>query len=100
MKKCWSADAQYRPRAMDLDLALIEMSPSDAELIEEDHMDHKKRAGEMLYELFPRHVADALRKGQKVEPESHELVTIIFSDIIHFTDISRTISPEKGTCGY
>lgn len=97
MKKCWSPDAQYRPRAMDLDLTLIEMSPNDAELIEEgDGEDNKlARAGEMLNELFPKHVAEALRKGQKVEPESHELVTIIFSDIIHFTDISRTISPEK-----
>jgi serine/threonine protein kinase len=96
MKKCWSADPQFRPRAMDLDIALLDMDPSDAEPYSEDHAENQKRSGEMLYELFPKKVADQLRKGEKVEPESHELVTIIFSDIIHFTDISRTISPEKG----
>ena len=33
--------------------------------------------------------------GKKVEPETHELVTIVFSDIKGFTDISREISPLK-----
>lgn len=50
---------------------------------------------DMLYEVFPRHIADALKAGQKVEPESHENVTVVFSDIVHFTDISKTISPLK-----
>lgn len=49
----------------------------------------------MLYELFPRHIAEALKAGRKVEPETHELVTIVFSDIKGFTDISREISPMK-----
>jgi len=97
MKKCWSPDAAYRPTAGNLDMALIEMSASDAEPIDEGTRDQRKRTGDMLYELFPRHIANAIKNGEKVEPESHELVTVIFSDIIHFTDISRTISPEKGT---
>jgi class 3 adenylate cyclase len=42
-----------------------------------------------------RHIADALKEGRKVEPENHELVTIVFSDIKGFTDISRQISPMK-----
>ncbi|CAB9496917.1 activated protein kinase catalytic subunit alpha-1 [Seminavis robusta] len=50
---------------------------------------------DMLYKLFPSHIADALKKGQKVEPESHDLVTVFFSDIVKFTDISRSLSPLK-----
>lgn len=46
-------------------------------------------------QLFPRHIADQLKAGQKVEPEQHELVTVIFSDIVHFTDISRMTTPLK-----
>ena len=49
----------------------------------------------MLYEVFPKHIADALKAGEKVEPESHENVTIVFSDIVHFTDISSSIPPLK-----
>ena len=49
----------------------------------------------MLYEVFPKHIADALNTGKKVEPESHEIVTVFFSDIVGFTTISGTISPMK-----
>ena len=37
---------------------------------------------DMMYQLFPAHIADALKAGKKVEPESHELVTVFFSDIV------------------
>jgi class 3 adenylate cyclase len=50
---------------------------------------------DMLYQVFPKHIADALKAGEKVEPESHDNVTIVFSDIVHFTDISSSIPPLK-----
>ena len=49
----------------------------------------------LLEEVFPPHIARALREGRKVEPESKECVTIFFSDIVGFTNISATISPLK-----
>lgn len=49
----------------------------------------------LLYNVFPKHIAEALRDGRKVEPEHHECVTIFFSDIVGFTTISSTISPMK-----
>lgn len=49
----------------------------------------------LLEEVFPPHIARALREGRKVEPESKECVTIFFSDIVGFTNISSSISPLK-----
>lgn len=51
--------------------------------------------GKLLEEVFPPHIAKALREGRKVEPESKEIVTIFFSDIVGFTNISSSISPLK-----
>ena len=52
-------------------------------------------SNELLEEVFPPHIAKALREGRKVEPESKEIVTIFFSDIVGFTNISATITPLK-----
>jgi hypothetical protein len=93
MKKCWSPDSTFRPPARDLDMTLMDMSAGDVEPVEPENAKH--RTGDMLYELFPRHVAEALKAGEKVEPETHELVTVIFSDIVHFTNISKELTPLK-----
>ena len=49
----------------------------------------------MLYQIFPKHIADALKAGETPGPESHDLVTIVYSDIVHFTDISSSLPPMK-----
>ena len=49
----------------------------------------------LLEEIFPPHVAAALREGRKVEPENFDMVTIFFSDIKGFTTLSADMSPEK-----
>ena len=56
---------------------------------------HMSRTDNLLYSVFPMHIAEALREGRKVEPENHECVTIFFSDIVGFTDISSTLDPLK-----
>ena len=53
------------------------------------------RTENLLYDVFPKHVAEALREGRKVEPENHECVTIFFSDIVGFTSISSELDPLK-----
>lgn len=92
MKRCWSPDISYRPEAKELDVTLMDFSPHDAEPVIEDTRPKKKG---MIYEIFPKHIADALERGDKVEPEQHDLVTVVFSDIVHFTDLSHELSPLK-----
>lgn len=49
----------------------------------------------LLLEIFPKHVAEALSCGQKVEPEHFDCVTIFFCDIVGFTTIAGSLSPAK-----
>jgi hypothetical protein len=80
--------------SIDLDLATARTSFQQQNLNEKLQL-HLSKTDELLYSVFPKHVADSLRNGQKVEPENHDLVTIFFSDIVGFTDISSKLDPLK-----
>lgn len=98
MKKCWNRERGFRPSAHELDLTLIDFNAEDFEpftIEQQSAVAKRRRSGEMLYELFPRHIADALSMGKKVEAENHDLVTVVFSDIVKFTSISQELEPIK-----
>lgn len=50
---------------------------------------------ELLESLLPKHAADGLRKGESVTPRIHHNVTMFFSDIVGFTNISKHIDPRE-----
>ena len=71
MKRCWASNISLRPEAKDLDMIFTDMTANDAEpLIEEGNtrLRTEVAAGDMLYKVFPKKVADQLKAGQKVEP--------------------------------
>lgn len=68
MKKCWSHDPVLRPRARDLDSIFTDYRIQDCEPVSSEQQSVRTTV-DMLYEIFPKHIADSLKTGQKVEPE-------------------------------
>ncbi|CAI5452062.1 unnamed protein product [Caenorhabditis angaria] len=58
------------------------------ELVEE-----KKKSDLLLYRMLPKQVADKLKLGQTVEPETFDLVTLFFSDVVSFTTLAGKCTP-------
>lgn len=50
---------------------------------------HMNRTDNLLYSVFPKHIAEDLRAGRKVEPQNHEIVTIFFSDVVRTVHTSK-----------
>jgi len=104
IKFLWHGDPGLRPTARELDNRLQEMDAKAfeacAHAVEHQgtHGAQQKKQGDndhFLYQAFPKHVAEVLKAGGKVEPESHDVVTIFFSDIVGFTTIASQLEPLK-----
>lgn len=95
MTQCQEREPEKRPSFDDIDTRLRKM---DAAKVEPSAMRSSfgKKSGTqkdaLLEEVFPPHIAKALREGKKVEPEARDMVTIVFSDIVGFTTIASQLS--------
>jgi serine/threonine protein kinase len=100
MTECIDANAETRPTFEELDLRLKRLNmdsvtPQYSAFAAYSKQKRENKAETLLQNVFPPHIAAALREGRKVEKEHHECVTIFFSDIVGFTTISARIGPEK-----
>ncbi|CAB1450381.1 unnamed protein product [Pleuronectes platessa] len=58
------------------------------------HLEAEKEKTEtLLYAMLPRHVANQLKDGKSVEAGEFEVCTILFSDVVTFTNICAACEP-------
>ena len=101
MVACTNADPSQRPTFREIDDKLKMFTIGNVEPGQMNLSMQKKKAWDttltasenLLLDIFPKHVAEALSQGQKVEPQHFDCVTIFFSDIVGFTTISGELSP-------
>ncbi|XP_006879665.1 PREDICTED: guanylate cyclase soluble subunit beta-2-like [Elephantulus edwardii] len=53
----------------------------------------KKKTETLLYAMLPQHVANQLKEGQRVAAGEFETCTILFSDVVTFTNICAACEP-------
>jgi Adenylate and Guanylate cyclase catalytic domain/Heme NO binding associated len=86
-----------RPNIFDNMMAMMEKYANNLEQLVDERTDQlqeeKKKTEALLLEMLPRPVAEQLKRGNKVEAESYDMVTIYFSDIEGFTQMSAESTP-------
>ncbi|CAL1612253.1 unnamed protein product [Knipowitschia caucasica] len=115
MSRCWAEEPTERPdfshirvllrkqnkesRSNILDnlLSRMELYANNLEeLVEERtqaYHEEKRKAETLLYQILPHSVAEQLKRGETVQAEAFDSVTIYFSDIVGFTSISAESTP-------
>ncbi|KAL6744152.1 hypothetical protein Aduo_017115 [Ancylostoma duodenale] len=82
---------------MDYVFNMLETYASNLESEVEDRtkqlVEEKKKSDVLLYRMLPKQVAEKLKLGQSVEPETFDSVTVFFSDVVSFTKIAGRGTP-------
>ncbi len=55
----------------------------------------KEKSDKLLNNVLPKYVIEDLKRDGKSGPKKLDLISVMFTDFVGFTDISNKISPEK-----
>nr|XP_046158349.1 atrial natriuretic peptide receptor 1-like [Oncorhynchus gorbuscha]XP_046158350.1 atrial natriuretic peptide receptor 1-like [Oncorhynchus gorbuscha] len=117
MQRCWAEEPTERPEFSHIKLLLRKQNRECStnildnllsrmeqyannleELVEERtqaYHEEKRKAEALLYQILPHSVAEQLKRGETVQAEAFDSVTIYFSDIVGFTAISAESTPMQ-----
>ncbi|CAD5122263.1 DgyrCDS10708 [Dimorphilus gyrociliatus] len=112
--ECWNEDPKKRPDFKGILDKLSKINPVKGELIDnlvsmleqystsleaivaertQELQIEKSKTEQLISQMLPKRVAEDLKNGRSVEPETFSSVTIFFSDIVGFTAIARDSTP-------
>ncbi|XP_055083902.1 atrial natriuretic peptide receptor 1-like [Periophthalmus magnuspinnatus] len=117
MTRCWAEEPTERPDFSQIQVLLRKQNKESRtnildnllsrmeqyannleELVEERtqaYHEEKRKAEALLYQILPHSVAEQLKRGETVQAEAFDSVTIYFSDIVGFTAISAESTPME-----
>uniref|UniRef100_A0AAX7T4N3 Guanylate cyclase n=1 Tax=Astatotilapia calliptera TaxID=8154 RepID=A0AAX7T4N3_ASTCA len=117
MERCWAEEPTERPEFNQIRVLLRKQNKESRtnildnllsrmeqyannleELVEERtqaYHEEKRKAEALLYQILPHSVAEQLKRGETVQAEAFDSVTIYFSDIVGFTTISAESTPME-----
>ncbi|KAH8377100.1 hypothetical protein KR093_003438, partial [Drosophila rubida] len=89
--------AGLKPNIFDNMLAIMEKYAYNLEGLVQERTnllyEEKKKTDMLLYQMLPKTVAELLKSGDPVKAECFDCVTILFSDIVGFTELCTTSTP-------
>lgn len=101
-RRCWHPERAVRPSFAQIALEIKSLDmPGISNALLLTRQGHKRmgllqdRQGALISRVFPARVAAALLEDKTVDPQAFDSVTIFFSDIVGFTDISARLRPEQ-----
>ncbi|XP_053312031.1 guanylate cyclase soluble subunit beta-2-like [Spea bombifrons] len=81
-------------RLAEIELAnQLERKKEELRILSKNLEIEKKKTETLLYAMLPKHVANQLKDGKKVQAGEFETCTILFSDIVTFTNICSACEP-------
>ncbi|XP_042307538.1 LOW QUALITY PROTEIN: atrial natriuretic peptide receptor 2 [Sceloporus undulatus] len=117
MERCWAQEPPDRPDFAQIKLFIRRFNKEGAtsildnllsrmeqyannleKLVEERtqaYLEEKRKAENLLYQILPHSVAEQLKRGETVQAEAFDCVTIYFSDIVGFTSLSAESTPMQ-----
>ncbi|MBN3315211.1 ANPRB protein, partial [Atractosteus spatula] len=115
MEGCWAEDPADRPDFSHIKMFIMKLNKEGStsilnnllsrmeqyannleKLVEERtqaYLEEKRKAENLLYQILPHSVAEQLKRGETVQAEAFDSVTIYFSDIVGFTSLSAESTP-------
>ncbi|KAI5618230.1 atrial natriuretic peptide receptor 1, partial [Silurus asotus] len=115
MQRCWAEEPAERPEFSHIKVLLRKQNREHSrdildnllsrmeqyannleELVEERtqaYLEEKRKAEALLYQILPHSVAEQLKRGETVQAEAFDSVTIYFSDVVGFTALSAESTP-------
>uniref|UniRef100_A0A6S8N6M9 Guanylate cyclase domain-containing protein n=2 Tax=Dunaliella tertiolecta TaxID=3047 RepID=A0A6S8N6M9_DUNTE len=105
LAQCCATEKHDRPSFTQIFSQLEAMAPEIIHMATQAHQEEgisrppsfakKPAVDELLYELFPSQVADALKSGRHPDPEPYSEVSLFFSDVCGYTNICSSLQPPQ-----
>ncbi|XP_069755199.1 guanylate cyclase soluble subunit beta-2-like [Narcine bancroftii] len=71
----------------------LERKKEELRILSKHLEEEKKKTEALLYAMLPKHVANQLKEGKKVEAGEFKECTVLFSDVVTFTSICAQCEP-------